>query len=270
MMQIQGRLQKLQTQGSTPVEYTLCLGADQLFLNALLGKPISLQYQGAIYCAHCSRRTPKSYQQGYCFPCARKLARCDLCILKPHTCHYAKGTCREPEWGQAHCMVEHIVYLSNASGIKVGLTRGPNPITRWADQGAIQGMPIFRTPTRLIAGQVEMHIAEQMSDKTNWRVMLKGEPPLLDLPAIWQVLYTTLDASMGIPLLNEPMVRLEYPVLEYPTKLTSLSFDTQPEISGKLLGIKGQYLILSTGVLNIRKFSGYELLVSCHASQVMR
>lgn len=248
------------------VKYTLCIGEQQLVLNDLLGQEIKIVSAGVIYCLNCDRKTPKSYQQGYCFPCARKLARCDLCILKPHTCHYAQGTCREPAWGERHCMVEHIVYLANTSGLKVGLTKGPDPVVRWADQGAIQALPIFRTPTRLIAGQVEIQIAEQMSDKTNWRVMLRGDPPLLDLGAIWQTLKKTLPASLAIPLENETMVTLQYPVFEYPTKIQSLSLDKTPDISGKLLGIKGQYLILSTGVINIRTFAGYEL-TCCFSKQ---
>jgi hypothetical protein len=32
-------------------------------------------------------------------------------------------------------------------------------------------------------------------------------------------------------------------------------------IKGRLNGIKGQYLLLDTGVLNIRKFGGYELIL---------
>jgi hypothetical protein len=38
-----------------------------------------------------------------------------------------------------------------------------------------------------------------------------------------------------------------------------LNFDKTPEITGVLQGIKGQYLILDIGVLNIRKFTGYQL-----------
>jgi hypothetical protein len=54
-------------------------------------------------------------------------------------------------------------------------------------------------------------------------------------------------------------VDISYPVQEFPTKVTSLNFDKQAEISGVLKGIKGQYLILDTGVLNIRKFGGYHI-----------
>jgi len=51
----------------------------------------------------------------------------------------------------------------------------------------------------------------------------------------------------------------EYPVLEYPVKVSSVNFDKTPVIEGRLLGIKGQYLIFDMGVLNIRKFSSYNI-----------
>ena len=44
-----------------------------------------------------------------------------------------------------------------------------------------------------------------------------------------------------------------------PEKVKSLNFDKTPEISGTLQGIKGQYLILDSGVLNVRKFTGYQI-----------
>jgi hypothetical protein len=51
-------------------------------------------------------------------------------------------------------------------------------------------------------------------------------------------------------------------VLKYPTKVVSLNFDKTPIITGVLEGIKGQYLLLDSGVLNIRKFSSYHLTIS--------
>ena len=60
-------------------------------------------------------------------------------------------------------------------------------------------------------------------------------------------------------LTDDNTIDIHYPVLEYPTKITSLNFDKTPVITGRLLGIKGQYLILDNGVLNIRKFSGYDM-----------
>ena len=36
---------------------------------------------------HCGRKTAKSYAQGYCYPCFRKLPQCDSCIVSPEKCH---------------------------------------------------------------------------------------------------------------------------------------------------------------------------------------
>ena len=41
----------------------------------------------------------------------------------------------------------------------------------------------------------------------------------------------------------------------------SHNLDKTPIIRGKLQGIKGQYLIMDTGVINIRKYTGYEIKV---------
>jgi hypothetical protein len=62
-----------------------------------------------------------------------------------------------------------------------------------------------------------------------------------------------------VPLPNESIVEINYPVQQYPEKVKSLNFDKTPIISGTLQGIKGQYLLLDSGVLNIRKFSSYNI-----------
>ena len=56
-----------------------------------------------------------------------------------------------------------------------------------------------------------------------------------------------------------------YPVLEYPGKVTAINLDKTPRMEGTLLGIKGQYLILNNGVLNVRKYGGYEIELSVQA-----
>ncbi|BBI62700.1 hypothetical protein HSBAA_40060 [Vreelandella sulfidaeris] len=45
-------------------------------------------------------------------------------------------------------------------------------------------------------------------------------------------------------------------------KVVSHNFDKQPLVEGVLLGVKGQYLLLDSGVINLRKFTGYEVQVS--------
>lgn len=267
---IEGHIKKMLTKLTEPVEYALPIGDELIQLNPYIGKTIKLTYQGEINCLHCGKKTKKSYSQGFCYPCMTKLAQCDLCIMKPETCHYHLGTCREPSWGEEFCFQDHFVYLANSSGLKVGITRHTQVPTRWIDQGATQALSIFKVKTRLQSGQVEMAMKKHVSDKTDWRKMLKGlaEPKNLleERDRLIQAADSELNAIQAankegdIELLKdiEP-VEIKYPVLEYPTKVSSFNFDKTPEIEGMLMGIKGQYLIFDTGVLNIRKFTSYRI-----------
>ena len=255
---------------ATTVDYQLPVGDISVALNGLIGKKITLNYTGDIRCGHCGRKTKKSFNQGYCYPCFQRLAQCDSCIVSPEKCHYFEGTCREPEWADQYCMTDHFVYLANSSGVKVGITRGSQIPTRWMDQGAIQALPIFRVSTRQQSGLVEVLFKSHVADKTNWRKMLKGEVDMIDLvaerdrllPECQQEL-AELHNRFGVqairPVDDAEPVHIDYPVAEYPTKVSSLNFDKQPLIEGVLNGIKGQYLILDTGVLNIRKFGSYHI-----------
>ena len=247
--------------------YKLSFDDQQVDMNILVGKHIELTYNKTIQCANpeCKRATPKSYSQGYCFPCARSLARCDLCIMRPETCHYHLGTCREPEWGLSNCFTPHIVYLANSSGIKVGITRKINTPSRWIDQGAISALPILEVKTRLESGLIEKALKSFITDKTNWRTMLKNETEPADLITTKASLLdevSSLVEKLGAKTFPDDIVSIDYPVLKYPTKVVSLSFDKTPVISGLLNGIKGQYLLLEGGVLNMRKFSSYHLTLS--------
>ena len=267
-----GSIQKMITELAAPVQYRLPIGENMLDLNPFLGKHLTLRYSGQIFCVHCRQKTKKSFNQGYCYPCFIKLAQCDMCIMKPETCHYAAGTCREPEWGEEFCFQPHIVYLANSSGIKVGITRQSQIPTRWIDQGAVQAIPVFQVPSRHVSGLVEVTLAEHVSDKTSWQKMLKNNVEPLDLPQLRDELLAKcsdrlaeIGQQFGSDALNlledaEP-VDIHYPVLQYPTKVKSFNFDKDPNVSGILQGIKGQYLLLDTGVINIRKFAGYEIEV---------
>ena len=54
------------------------------------------------------------------------------------------------------------------------------------------------------------------------------------------------------------LYEMEYPVVEYPKKVASLSLEKTPYFKGKLMGIKGQYLIFENGtVFNVRGSEGY-------------
>lgn len=269
-----GALRKMITQldQAGRVSYQLPIGEQLLPMNELIGKNITLNFNGIINCQHCGKRTKKSYSQGFCFVCMRKLAQCDLCILKPETCHFDQGTCREPAWGEQHCMSDHYVYLANTSGLKVGITRHTQLPTRWIDQGATQALPIFKVSTRLQSGLVEIALAEFIADKTNWRMMLKGNAEAIDLHELSQTLIPKITEKLdnikikygenAITLLAEQMTTIHYPVNHYLTKISSYNFDKTPIFSGILQGIKGQYLIFDDGVINIRKFTAYCVSVS--------
>lgn len=268
----QGALRKMSARLDTPVSYAARLDEQELPLNQLLGQRLSIEFLGAIHCNHCGRKTKKSFAQGYCYPCFTKLAQCDSCIMSPERCHYAAGTCREPAWGEQFCMTEHIVYLANSSGIKVGITRASQVPTRWIDQGASQALPILRVATRQQSGFVEDLLRGQLSDRTNWRAMLKGEAASLDLPAVRDQLFATfaegieqLQQRFGLQALqllgDTQPVEITYPVGCYPTKVVSHDLDKAPLVEGTLLGIKGQYLLLDTGVINLRKYTAYQVAI---------
>jgi len=270
-MKITGHLGKMVTtldqKSESPVQYQLPLDEELISLNPYIGKKIKLSYLGEIHCIECGRKSNKSYNQGFCFPCFKSLAKCDMCIMKPETCHYNEGTCRQPEWGEEFCFQDHYVYLANSSGIKVGITRGTQIPTRWIDQGASEALPIFKVANRLLSGKVEVAIKNHVSDRTDWRKMLKGKAEHVDLSEkrddlikLAEKELKVIEEEFGkdkIQLLDEKQVQIDFPVEQYPEKVKSLNFDKMPEIEGVLQGIKGQYLILDIGVLNIRKFGGY-------------
>ncbi len=260
-MKIQGNVLKLRSILQNPVQYSLPIGDTTIGLNEHIGKVVGLEFLGEMECIHCQRKIKKSYSQGYCFPCAQTLARCDLCIVRPETCHYHLGTCREPEWGEKNCFIPHIVYLSNTSGLKVGITRETQVPTRWIDQGAIQALPYLRVLNRYQAGLAEVQIKQAMNDKTNWRRMLTNIEPLDFLEKKSQL--DTMDfPSDSERVLDASVVCIEYPLLSVPPKITSLNLTKTPKIEGTLLGVKGQYLIFDIGVLNVRNLTGYRLSIT--------
>jgi hypothetical protein len=264
-MKYQGNLHKMHSRLEDPVVYELELGGQVLRLNDCIGKTLRIEYRQQIECIHCGRVTKKSFSQGFCFPCFSTLAQCDLCIMSPEKCHFHLGTCREPEWGLSHCMKPHIVYLSNTSGAKVGITRESQLPTRWIDQGALQALPILRVSKRYYSGLIETLFKKQLSDRTNWRTMLKNEVETLDLYALFESCWPAVEDELDSELKNDVEViasperaqTFQFPAIQYPDKIVSFNLDKNPLLEGRLEAIKGQYLIFDNGVINIRKYAGY-------------
>ncbi len=246
-------------------KYSLDLSGSAIDMNSLVGKKVSLKWRSKIFDIHDGTEIKKSFGQGFSYKNFMKLAQCDLCYVKPELCHFAKGTCREPEWGEKHCMQPHIVYLSLTSGPKIGITRRSNIPHRWIDQGAIRALPILEVESRYHSGLIEVEVAKSIPDKTNWQKMLKGETEEVDLydlrEQIFGDLADTLD-SLGARDLDEKEIAISYPILEAPKKVKSLDFEKNPLVEGTLMGIKAQYLIFDVGVINLRKFQGYQVELS--------
>ena len=265
-----GCLDKMQVTLGAPAQYALPLNDIRVPMNQYIGQCIRLQHTGVIRCTHCQRVTKKSFNQGYCFPCFKKLAQCDSCIVSPEKCHLHLGTCREPDWAETHCQTDHIVYLANSSGVKVGITRVSQMPTRWLDQGATQALPIARVANRRLSGLFEVLCKAFVADKTDWRALLRTDAQVVDLYAVRERLLqdiqqevTVLQNTFGLQSVNllsdESEKCFVYPVQRYAEKVSTHNLDKTPLVEGELLGIKGQYLMLDTGAINIRKFTAYEV-----------
>ena len=259
-----GAIRGLEATFASPIEYSLRVGETALPLNARVGGGLRVSFAGQQECRHCGVETDRGFGGGFCYRCFRKLARCDLCIVAPTRCHHHLGTCREPDWGTANCMVPHVVYLADSGGLKVGLTRHADGIPRWLEQGARAGIVVGRAPTRRAAGEMEAAIAEVVPDKSDWRrqVMgheavesladeakrvggLVGEDAARDCGATWEV--------------REP-VALRYPVQRPLRRPVRLRLRSDSPIVGRLIGIVGSFLLFDYGAWNVAEDVG------CHVA----
>lgn len=256
-MTYQGVLTKMDTEFSQPIQYYLIFENDFLNLNQLLGKSITLQFV-KYQCLNCGLDKP-IYRQGFCKSCFFDVPQAADWIMRPElsTAHLGKAD-RDLEYEKQVQLQPHIVYLANSSNVKVGVTRKSQVPTRWIDQGAHEAIEIAEVPNRYLAGITEVALKEHISDKTNWRTMLKNEVEDENL-AEWRDRlkpYIPEEAQDYFIESNTETV-LEFPVLQYPKKPTSLNIVKAQTYTGKLVGIKGQYLIFEDDtVFNIRANEG--------------
>ncbi|HWB63580.1 MAG TPA: DUF2797 domain-containing protein [Chitinophagales bacterium] len=260
-----GILDKMPTSFINPVQYFLPLGDNKVAVNELVGREIQLRWTGNIYCTVCGRKTSKSFGEGMCYPCFANAPENAECIVRPELCEAHLGKGRDPEWEARNHNRPHFVYLALTNAVKVGVTREDQIPTRWIDQGANKGIIIAETPYRQLAGFIEVVLKEHLSDKTNWQRMLKNEfADAVDLVAEKKKAIEMLPEHFRqYAYANDEIVELVYPVIEYPLKVSSLSFEKSGTIKMQLNGIRGQYFIFEGGqVINIRKNSGYEVELS--------
>jgi hypothetical protein len=251
------------------------------------GQPITrdvrvrFKHAGGFACTICGKSVKKLFDRA-CWPCLQSSAQADRCVLNPVGCHFMAGTCREPAWGEEFCYQPHYVYISFTDKYKVGITRRNQIPTRWIDQGATMAVLVAAVGSRHQAGILEDYLSQKFADKSHWMKMLKtgnNRPSVEEFNQVrgqaLELLREGLDGSQAeklraalpemIPtaadvrlLDSAQIVSISFPLWNpLPEKITSLNLDKSPVLESEVLGIKGQYLILDTGVFNVRRHEGY-------------
>ena len=254
-------LKKMMTELTDVVQYYLDVDANFLNMNQLLGKELSLNLEG--YQCLCCGEEKKIFRQGFCYDCFYKSAEVGDWVMKPElsTAHFDIED-RNLEYEKKVQLQPHVVYLALSSNVKVGVTRKTQIPTRWIDQGATKAIEIVEVPNRYLAGITEVALKNYVSDKTSWQKMLKNEVLEADLMEEREQLKQYIPDEV-IPYFlenNKRITELNYPVLQYPHKVKSLNLDKTPHYSGKLMGVKGQYLLFEDAtVFNVRNSEGYKV-----------
>jgi Protein of unknown function (DUF2797) len=256
-MKYQGVLTKMQTEFGQPIQYFLVFKNDFLNINQLLNKTLKINFVKH-QCLSCSLDKP-IYRQGFCKSCFYEVPQAADWIMRPElsTAHLNKED-RDLEYEKKVQLQPHIVYLANSSNVKVGVTRKNQVPTRWIDQGAHEAIEIVEVPNRYLAGVTEVALKEHVADKTNWSKMLKNDIEDENLIE-WRErlkLYIPNEAKDYF-IENNSETYLDFPVIQYPEKPKSLNIEKTQEYIGKLVGVKGQYLIFEDEtVFNIRANEG--------------
>ena len=257
-MQYEGVLKKMQTEIGHPIQYYMLFESDFLNVNQVLDKTLKIEFI-KFQCLNCGNDRP-IYRQGFCKNCFFEIPSAGDWIMRPElsTAHLDKED-RDLAYEKKVQLQPHIVYLANSSNIKVGVTRKGQIPTRWIDQGAHEAIEIVEVPNRYLAGITEVALKNHVGDKTNWRTMLTNNVVDENLQEWRDKLKQYIpDEAIQYYLESNLETELEFPVLQYPTKVKSLNLSKTPSFEGKLKGIKGQYLIYEDNtVFNVRGSEGY-------------
>ena len=258
-MTYQGVLSKMQTEFGDPIQYYLVFENSFLNMNQVLNKEVEINFEG-YQCLNCGKKK-KIYRQGFCYDCFYSSPAVGDWIMKPElsTAHLGIED-RDLAYEEQVQLQPHIVYLALSSEVKVGVTRKTQVPTRWIDQGASQAISIVEVPNRYLAGITEVALKSHYTDKTNWRKMVQNDLAHADLVAEKLKLEKLIPTEVQefYHLEKNDVYQMHFPVLNYPKKVNSLNLDKEPNFKGKLVGIKGQYLIFEDGtVFNVRSFEGY-------------
>lgn len=267
-MDYEGVLIKMPAQLDDTIQYFLNFEQDVLHMNQLIGREISISFV-RYQCLNCGK-DKKIFRQGFCYDCFYEIPQAADWVMRPELSKAHLGQeDRDLEYEKKVQLQPHIVYLANSSNVKVGVTRKSQVPTRWIDQGAHEAMEILEVPNRYLAGVAEVALKEHVSDKTNWRTMLKNDLKDEDL-AEWRDRLKEFvpEETKEYFLDNNTETHMNFPVNNYPEKIASLNLEKTPAFEGTLEGIKGQYLLLSDNrVFNLRGHEGYVIRLGIHSGK---
>ncbi|MGJ8713626.1 MAG: DUF2797 domain-containing protein [Maribacter stanieri] len=257
-MQYEGVLRKMQTEIGSPIQYYMLFESDYLNVNQVLNKSFKIEFI-KFQCLNCGNDRP-IYRQGFCKSCFFEIPSAGDWIMRPELSKaHLDQEDRDLAYEKKVQLQPHIVYLANSSNVKVGVTRKGQVPTRWIDQGAHEAIEIVEVPNRYLAGITEVALKDHVGDKTNWRTMLTNNVVDENLQE-WRDKLKQYIPEEALPyfLESKSETEMEFPVLQYPTKVKSLNLTKTPSFEGVLKGIKGQYLIFDDNtVFNVRGSEGY-------------
>ena len=257
-MHFQGVVKKMVTELSTPINYFIEFEDNFIHLNQFIDKLFKFECIG-YSCLSCSE-SQNLYRQGFCKSCFFESPLTGDWIMRPELSKaHLNIADRDLDYEKKIQLQPHVVYLSNTGRIKVGVTRKSQIPYRWIDQGAHEAVELLQTPNRFLAGEAEVALKKYMSDKTNWRSMLKNERDSSNIKSSKDhaknfipsnLLHYFIDASN--------VLSIDFPVVEYPDNPKSIKLNKDSFFSGILKGVKGQYLIFEKNqVLNYRAHEGH-------------
>ncbi len=243
-----------------PVRYILDFGNDLLFLNQSIGKNFKIHKTG--FCCLSCQDNIEIFANGFCKKCFFESPMSGDWVMKPELSKaHLDIQDRDLEYEKKIQLQDHIVYLSKTSGVKVGVTRSNNKTTRWIDQGAIEAIELIEVPNRYLAGIAEVKLKDNFSDKTNWRKMLTNnieEGNIVDFKK--EALKVLGDEFKDYFKTDSEIVKFNYFREGQIESVKSASLKKSDTIEGKLIGIKGQYLIFEDStVFNVRSNEGYSV-----------
>jgi hypothetical protein len=258
-----GVLKKMTSIHDNPVRYIIDFDNDLIFLNQIIGKKIKIHKTGCC-CLSCFENL-QIFANGFCKKCFFESPIAGDWIMKPELSKAHLGIeDRDISYEKKVQLQNHIVYLSKTSGIKVGVTRSNNMSTRWIDQGAIEAVELIEVPNRYLAGAAEVKLKEKFSDKTNWRKMLTSNFEEADIIKNKKIALDALGSEFEeFFKTDSEVMKFNYQIDKSIDSVKSVSLKKSDDIEGKLIGIKGQYLIFEDySVFNVRSNEGYVVDIS--------